>query len=94
MAIGCFGRADYDIDVDRMTGCCSSRLLYKKKSVSFFMPNQQLQWCDDRGNLTKSTIVNKLIDLVKKFEARREGAPSHAKRPLTQNKFLLMQRKL
>jgi hypothetical protein len=44
--------------------------------------------------LTKSTIVNKFIDLVKKFEARREGAPSHVKRPLTQNEFLSMQRKL
>jgi hypothetical protein len=31
---------------------------------------------------------------VKKFEARREGAPSHVKRPLTQPEFLLMQKKL
>ena len=41
MAIGCFGRADYDIDIDRPTGCRSSTLSYKMKSVSFFMPNQQ-----------------------------------------------------
>jgi hypothetical protein len=94
MAIGCFGRADYDIDVDRPTGCRSSTLLYKKKSVSFFMPNQQPQWCNDRGNPKKSTVVNKHVDLVKKFEARREGAPSHVKCPLTQNEFLSMQRKL
>ena len=58
------------------------------------MPNQQPQWCYDQGNPTKSTIVDKLIDLVKKFESRREGAPSHVKRPLTQNEFMLMQRKL
>ncbi len=94
MVIGCFGRADYDIDVDRPIGCRSSTLLYKKKSVSFFMPTQQPQWCDDQGNPTKSTVVNKLVDLVKKFETRREGVPSHVKHLLTQNKFLLMQRKL
>ena len=37
MAIECFGRADYDIDVDRPTGCRSSTLLHKKKSMSFFV---------------------------------------------------------
>ena len=94
LAVACFGIADYDIEEHRPTGCRSYTLLYKKKAVSFFMPNQQPQWCDDRGNPTKAAVVNKLIDLVKKFEARREGAPSHVKRPLTQPKFLLMQKKL
>jgi hypothetical protein len=90
LAGACFGIADYDIEEHRPTGCCSYTPLYKKKSVSFFMPNQQPQWCNDHGNPTKSAIVNTLIDLVKKFEARSEGAPSHVKCRLTQPEFLLM----
>ena len=69
-------------------------LQFMKKCVSFFMPNNHPQWCNDQGNLTKSAIVNDLIQLVKKFEARREGAPSQMKRPLTQAEFLFIQRKL
>ena len=58
------------------------------------MPNQMPQWCDDRGNPTKSIPVNKLIELVKKCEARKDGAKSHVKRPLTSHEFLSMQSKL
>ena len=49
-------------------------LLYHKKALSYFMPNQLQQW-DERANenqhywnATKSKDVNKLIGLVKKME--------------------------
>jgi hypothetical protein len=69
-------------------------VLQKKKSISYFMPNQRPQWCNNQGNPTKSDAVNKLIGIVKVHEARREGAPSHVKRPLTSQEFLLMSSKL
>ena len=56
---------------EKPIGSRASTLLFKKKSVSFFMPNQMPQWCDDRGNPTKSIPVN-LIELVKKCEARKD----------------------
>jgi hypothetical protein len=34
-------------------------------------------------------VVNKLIDLVKKFEARREGVPSQVNHPLIQQEFFV-----
>jgi hypothetical protein len=69
-------------------------LQFMKKAVSFFMPNSCPQWCNDRGNPTKSALVNDLITLVKKFVVRREGAPSQVKQPLTQTEFMFIQRKL
>ena len=94
LAIYCYGKADYNADTDKPTGARARTLLFKKKSVSFFMPNQMPQWCDDRGNPTKSIPVNKLIELVKKCEARKDRAKSHVKRPLTSHEFLAMQSKL
>ena len=94
LAIMCFGIADYVIGEHKPTGARSTTLLVKKKSVSYFMPNQKPQWCNNQGNPTKSAIVNKLIATVKLCETRREGAPSHVKRPLTSQEFLLMSRKL
>ena len=95
LAVKCFGRFDYNIDEGHcQTLARASTLQLMKKSVSFSMPNKRPQWCNDRGNPTKSAIVNDLLQLVKKFEARREGAPSQVKRPLTQVKFLFIQRKL
>ncbi len=94
LAIYCYGKVDYNADTDKPTGFTASTLLFKKKSVSLSMPNQMPQWCDDRGNPTKSIPVNIRIDLVKKCEARKDGAKSHVKCPLTLHEFLAMQSKL
>ena len=40
LAIYCYGKADYNADTDKPTGSHASTFLFKKKSVSFFMPNQ------------------------------------------------------
>ncbi len=95
LAVECFGRADYNVDEGHPpTLACASKLQLMKKSVTFFMPNNRPQWCNDWDNPTKSVIVNDLFQLAKKFEERREGAPSQVKRPLTQAEFLFIKRKL
>ena len=76
------------------TGLRATTILNKKKAISYFMPNQRPQWCNNQGNPTKLDAVNKLISIVKVHEARREGAPSHVNRPLTSQEFLLMSSKL
>jgi hypothetical protein len=85
LAVKCFGRADYNNNEGHWPALPRASMLYfMKNSVNFFMPNNHPQWCNDQGNPTKSALVNDLITLVKKFEARREGAPSQVKHPLTQ----------
>jgi len=72
------------------TSASTSVLALVVKRTSSKMP----QWCDDRGNPTKSIPINKLIELVKKCEARKDGAKSHVKCPLNSHEFLAMQSKL
>ena len=89
LAVKCFGRFDYNIDEGHcQTLARASTLQLMKKSVSFSMPNKRPQWCNDRGNPTKSAIVNDLLQLIKKFEARREGVPSQVKRQYILGHFL------
>ena len=65
----------------------SDSLYYIKKALSKFMPHRTANWVNGQGNPTKSDLVNDMIKQVKKFEVRGEGAPSNAKRPLTQAEF-------
>ena len=62
----------------------SNSLAYWKKAISFFMPNQLMQWnaLTGVGNPTKSKEVNQLIKLVKKREVRGQGVASQARRPI------------
>ena len=68
---------------DRPIHMRSNSLLYLKKALSWFMPNRHHQWngLTNVGNPTRSRAVNDMIKRVKKFEARRQGAPSKARRP-------------
>jgi hypothetical protein len=70
--------------VDRASGCRVSTLDMYKKSISFYMPNSIPTWdrLNNRGNPTKSVEVNNFLKLVAKFEVRKKGRPSCAKRAL------------
>ena len=74
---------------DRPIHMRSNSLLYLKKALSWFMPNRHHQWNEltNVGNPTRSRAVNDMIKRVKKFEARRQGAPSKARRPLKEAEF-------
>lgn len=83
-----FGRVEYAENDPVMEGGFRwNSMDYVKKAISYFMPNQAPQWCEGRGNPTKSQVVNKLLNHVKRLEAKGLGAPSHAKRPMTREEF-------
>ena len=71
------------------TLCRCNSLKFWKKAISFFMPNKMMKWDEvtERGNPTKSHEVNSFIALVTKKETRRQGAPSKARRPLTEGEM-------
>ena len=51
------------------------------------MPNHHPQWCNGQGNPTKSEVIIRFINQIKLLEVREEGAPTKAKRALTQPEF-------
>ena len=87
MALKAFGKINYG-DNDRSTGARYSNLEYIKKSLSFYMPNKGPQWCNGQGNPTKSGLVNGLLRLVQKLEARGQGSKSQRKRALTEDEMV------
>jgi hypothetical protein len=60
-----------------------------KKALSSFMPNKHMSWNEvtKQGNPTKSPEIHELIKRIKKKEVRGQGAPSKARRPLTDAEF-------
>jgi hypothetical protein len=73
----------------RPTFCRSSNLEAHKRAISHFMPRKLIPWDPISliGNPTKSKEVNELINCIKKFECRREGVPSKARRPIEFDEF-------
>ena len=67
----------------------SSGLDFIKKSISFFMPNQNVKWIvqNQTGNPTMSVAVNQLIKRIKKQEVRKQGKKSNAKRDMKRPEF-------
>ena len=72
--------------------CRANTLEYLKKAISHFMPRKNAVWDPIRmeGNPTRSSEVNEMIRKVKKFEVRREGVRSSARRPLEFDEFLTL----
>jgi hypothetical protein len=68
----------------------SNTLKSCKKILSSFMPRTIVPWDNVRkeGNPTRSTQVNSLIKRVMKFEVRRLGVESQARRPIEYNEFI------
>ena len=88
MALKAFGKTRYDVDAgDKSTGCRLSTLDWMKKALSYYMPYKRAPWVEGRGNPSRSDCVNNLMGIVKKLEARGQGAKSQVKRPLTQVEF-------
>ena len=53
------------------------------------MPDKNTPWDDvaKRGNPMRSSVVNDMIKRVKKFKARKQGAPSKARQALKESEF-------
>jgi hypothetical protein len=62
----------------------SHSLKASKTKLSAFMPRKNAPWDEIRkeGNPTRSVAVNALIKRVMKFEVRRQGVKSQARRPI------------
>ena len=83
-----YGTSDPTDDDNPEFGRASS-LEYLKKALSSFMPNKHMVWNEvtKQGNPTKSPEIHELIKRIKKKEVRGQGAPSKARRPLTDAEF-------
>lgn len=68
----------------------ANTLNHIKKAVSYYMPRKRLQWDPIRkeGNPTRSDEVNDLIKRVIRFEVRREGVESNARRAIEYDEYL------
>jgi len=81
---------------DHPTAVRSSMLEYDKKAILYFMTSRGRDW--DEGthsrNPTRSDLVNKLFDVVRKKEVRKQGQPSQARRDLEHSEFEQMLNKL
>ena len=77
-------------DEDNPTKGRSSSIEFGKKAISYFMPNRLAHWDvqTNRGNPTKSVLVNELIKKVKKKEVRKQGTMSSARRPMVVDEFV------
>ena len=75
MANKTYGDPDYKVDRrDRPIHARSAFILYLKKTISLFMPNNNPAWCNGQGNPTKHRSITEFIKEVLKFEVRGEGA--------------------
>lgn len=67
----------------------STSLDYYKKAISYYMPDHNRGWdeTNQNGNPTRAREINDLIKAVRKKEVRRQGVPSHARRPMERDEF-------
>ena len=74
---------------DRPMNTRSNTLYYWKKALSGCLPNRHIPWNEISkvGNPTKSIQVNQMIKKVAKFEVRKQGKKSQARRPLKEHEF-------
>ena len=65
-------------------------ILNEKKAISFFMPAQNIPWNQvaQQGNPTRSPQVARLISNMKRFQVRRQGVSSKARRALHITEFV------
>ena len=83
-------RTEEPTDEDLPIYARSNTLKAMKKQLSVFMPRQNIQWDSIRkeGNPTKAAEVNDVIKRVMKFEVRRQGVASQARRPVEFAEFI------
>ena len=90
MAMHAYGRVNPSVK-DNPISERGSSLRYWKKAISCFMPNK-LQILTTKGgagcgNPTKSTLVNNLLNAIKRKETRGIGAHACADRALVEGEF-------
>ena len=80
---------DVPTDAHRPIHARANSLKHWKKAISYYMPNRNVPWdeLNGRGNPTRSAGLNDMIRRVIRFEARGQGVPSQARRPLKQAEF-------
>ena len=78
-----YGKVDVG-ENDRPICGRSNSIRFLKKAISHFMPRKHVHWDDitQQGNPTKSSAVKTMIHDMEQFEARGEGVPPNARRPL------------
>ena len=83
-----YGKTDPTED-ERPTKQRDSTLAQAKKAISFFLPCQAMGWdpVKKKGNPTKAPEVNKVIQVVKKHQVRKQGVPSRARRDIDYDEF-------
>ena len=90
MKFRAYGTPDPSRDANP-TEARSGSLLTWKKAISFYMPNNGMQWNElsspPTGNPTRSSEVNNLIAWIKKKETRKQGKVSKKRRPLQAEEF-------
>lgn len=74
---------------DNPTSCRSSTLMFYKKAISAFVPNRNMLWNElsQQGNPTRSTLVQRLIQVIKKKEVRHQGKKSKKTRAFTKGEM-------
>jgi hypothetical protein len=81
-----------EVLADNLPRLCRSASLevYKKISISWYMPNHIMAWdcLANRGNPSKSIEVNDLIKSVLCHECGQQGAQSWVKRAFTMREFV------
>ena len=84
-----YGNADADEKTTAPVRYRVYTLLLWKKAISYFMPNQQMQWNEVSltGNPTRSALMARLVRSMRRYQTQRRGAPSQARRPLTAREY-------
>ena len=84
-----FGIADAGRDIAVKPLVRANTLAFWKKAISFFMPDRLHGWRtgSNDGNPTKCVEVNDFIKFIKKLEARKIGAETQTRRPMTEKEF-------
>ena len=79
-----YGSPDADPYTDPIQAHRSNSVKAWKKSLSYFMPNNNMQWVETQnlGNPTKSRDIAKFLKTIMKKEAARLGMPSQARRAI------------
>ena len=84
-----FGIEDPTPDTTRRPLVRANTIAFWKKAISFYMPDRLHGWRtgSNDGNPTKCAEVNDFVKYVKKQEARKQGAASQTRRPMTESEF-------
>ncbi len=84
-----YNNPDIALDNDEKPNHCCTTILYWKKAISFFMPNNNNAWVETSqiGNPTCTVAIAKIIKHLKKKETAQRGASSQSCRAFVKEEF-------